>query len=148
MHILQSFCIAMFSVLFRHNKTPKVFCLTFGVHVKALGLFFSSNIALMVWWKFGWRGRPWPREREGPIACDGRDEVGTCSDEARPNLHHTIILLLLHWSKDDLEEVVLCEDCLHQSLHILCSHVVQCCLILLVIVDAKLLVELESALPV
>ena len=33
MHILQSFCIAMFLVLFRHNKTPKVFCLTFGVHV-------------------------------------------------------------------------------------------------------------------
>ena len=25
-------------------------------------------------------------EREGPIACDGRDEVGTCSDEAKPNL--------------------------------------------------------------
>ncbi len=23
----------MFPVLFRHNKTPKVFCLTFGVHV-------------------------------------------------------------------------------------------------------------------
>ena len=33
MHIFQSFCIAMFLVLFRHNKTPKVFCLTFGVHV-------------------------------------------------------------------------------------------------------------------
>ena len=33
MHILQSFCIAMFLSLFRHNKTPKVFCLTFGVHV-------------------------------------------------------------------------------------------------------------------
>ena len=25
-------------------------------------------------------------EREGPIACDGRDEVGTSSDEAKPNL--------------------------------------------------------------
>ena len=36
MHILQSFCIAMFPVLFRHNKTPKVFCLTFGVHVNLL----------------------------------------------------------------------------------------------------------------
>ena len=35
MHILQSFCIAMFLSLFIHNKTPKVFCLTFGVHVKA-----------------------------------------------------------------------------------------------------------------
>ena len=23
----------MFLILFRHNKTPKVFCLTFGVHV-------------------------------------------------------------------------------------------------------------------
>ena len=34
MHILQSFCIAMFLPFFRHNKTPKVFCLTFGVHVK------------------------------------------------------------------------------------------------------------------
>ena len=33
MHILQSFCIAMFLSLFIHNKTPKVFCLTFGVHV-------------------------------------------------------------------------------------------------------------------
>jgi hypothetical protein len=31
MHVLQSFCIAMFLVLFGHNKTPKVFCLTFGV---------------------------------------------------------------------------------------------------------------------
>ena len=34
MHILQPFCIAVFLSLFRHNKTPKVFCLTFGVHVK------------------------------------------------------------------------------------------------------------------
>ena len=25
-------------------------------------------------------------EREGPIACDGRDEVGRCSAEAKPNL--------------------------------------------------------------
>ena len=33
MHILQSFCIAVFLPLFGHNKTPKVFCLTFGVHV-------------------------------------------------------------------------------------------------------------------
>ena len=33
MHILQPFCIAVFLSLFRHNKTPKVFCLTFGVHV-------------------------------------------------------------------------------------------------------------------
>ena len=33
MHILQSFCIAVFLSLFRHNKTPKVFCPTFGVHV-------------------------------------------------------------------------------------------------------------------
>ena len=33
MHILQSFCIAMSLSFFRHNKTPKVFCLTFGVHV-------------------------------------------------------------------------------------------------------------------
>ena len=38
MHILQSFCIAMFLSLFRHNKTPKVFCLTFGVHVTERGL--------------------------------------------------------------------------------------------------------------
>ena len=36
MHILQSFCIDMFLSLFRHNKTPKVFCLTFGVHVSFL----------------------------------------------------------------------------------------------------------------
>ena len=36
MHILQSFYITMFLVLFRHNKTPKVFCLTFGVHVMIL----------------------------------------------------------------------------------------------------------------
>ena len=34
MHVFQSFCIAMSLVLFRHNKTPKVFCLTFGGHVK------------------------------------------------------------------------------------------------------------------
>ena len=33
MHILQPFCIAVFLSLFRHNKTPKVFCLTFGGHV-------------------------------------------------------------------------------------------------------------------
>ena len=33
MHILQPFCIAVFLSLFKHNKTPKVFCLTFGVHV-------------------------------------------------------------------------------------------------------------------
>lgn len=33
MHILQSFRIAVFLSFFRHNKTPKVFCLTFGVHV-------------------------------------------------------------------------------------------------------------------
>ena len=41
MHILQSFCIAMFPVLFRHNKTPKVFCLTFGVHIKQVREGFS-----------------------------------------------------------------------------------------------------------
>ena len=29
----------MFPVLFRHNKPPKVFCLTFGVHIK-----FESRI--------------------------------------------------------------------------------------------------------
>ena len=40
MHILQSFCIAVFLSLFRHNKTPKVFCPTFGVHVKMSGLFY------------------------------------------------------------------------------------------------------------
>ena len=33
-HIHKTFCIPMLPVLFRHNKTPKVFCLTFGVHVK------------------------------------------------------------------------------------------------------------------
>ena len=42
MHILQSFCIAVFLPLFGHNKTPKVFCLTFGVHVThcLLGVLF------------------------------------------------------------------------------------------------------------
>ena len=35
MHILQSLCIAVFLSLFRHNKPPKFFCLTFGVHVIA-----------------------------------------------------------------------------------------------------------------
>ena len=43
MHILQSFCIAMFLVLFRHNKTPKVFCLTFGVHVKIYPPIFKNK---------------------------------------------------------------------------------------------------------
>ena len=45
MHILQSFCIAVFLSLFRHNKTPKVFCPTFGVHVKMKGLkiFFNGE---------------------------------------------------------------------------------------------------------
>ena len=28
-------------MLFTHNKTPKVFCLTFGVHVTVENLFFS-----------------------------------------------------------------------------------------------------------
>ena len=45
MHVFQSFCIAMSLVLFRHNKTPKVFCLTFGVHVN-LCIFFFKNITL------------------------------------------------------------------------------------------------------
>ena len=40
MHILQPFCIAVFLSLFRHNKTPKVFCLTFGVHVIEPRFFF------------------------------------------------------------------------------------------------------------
>ena len=47
MHVLQSFCIAMFLSLFRHNKTPKVFCLTFGVHVTRSDLFFALAPALM-----------------------------------------------------------------------------------------------------
>ena len=48
MHILQSLCIAVFLSLFRHNKIPKVFCLTFGVHVTN-GIspnFYSSKKAL------------------------------------------------------------------------------------------------------
>jgi hypothetical protein len=37
LHILK----AIFKcVLFLHNKTPKVFCLTFGVHVNLLSLFW------------------------------------------------------------------------------------------------------------
>ena len=37
MHIFQSLYITVLLVLFKHNKTPKVFCLTFGVHVKKEG---------------------------------------------------------------------------------------------------------------
>ena len=44
MHILQSFCIAMFLSLFRHNKTPKVFCLTFGVHVTTVPFLFCAQM--------------------------------------------------------------------------------------------------------
>ena len=47
MHVLQSFCIAMFLVLFRHNKTPKVFCLTFGVHVNCSGSLFSFLLEIL-----------------------------------------------------------------------------------------------------
>ena len=36
----------MFPVLFRHNKTPKVFCLTFGVHVKDVRDLFHNK----PWW--------------------------------------------------------------------------------------------------
>ena len=63
-------------------------------------------------------------------------------------INHNMPKILFYRCKDDLEEVVLCEDCLHQSLHILCSHIVQCCLILLVIVDAMLKIEIDGALPV
>ncbi|MBQ3439795.1 MAG: hypothetical protein IJG35_07440, partial [Bacteroidales bacterium] len=39
LHILK----AIFkSVLFAHNKTPKVFCLTFGVHVSRDGSFILT----------------------------------------------------------------------------------------------------------
>ena len=38
MHIFQSLYITVLLVLFKHNKTPKVFCLTFGVHVKFQGI--------------------------------------------------------------------------------------------------------------
>ena len=34
----------MFLVLFRHNKTPKVFCLTFGVHVSIERDFIFSKV--------------------------------------------------------------------------------------------------------
>ena len=51
MHILQPFCIPMFSVLFRHNKTPKVFCLTFGVHVKSAPVFlFLIHLTSQTYW--------------------------------------------------------------------------------------------------
>jgi len=40
LHILK----AIFkSVLFAHNKTPKVFCLTFGVHVTGPAFFVLSS---------------------------------------------------------------------------------------------------------
>ncbi len=38
MHIFQSLYITVLLVLFKHNKTPKVFCLTFGVHVIFRGI--------------------------------------------------------------------------------------------------------------
>ena len=37
----------MFLVLFRHNKTPKVFCLTFGVHV----IFPPTTFVIIINWK-------------------------------------------------------------------------------------------------
>ena len=44
MHIFQSLYITVLLVLFKHNKTPKVFCLTFGVHVKYKGIKCSFHI--------------------------------------------------------------------------------------------------------
>ena len=38
----------MFLSLFRHNKTPKVFCLTFGVHVKKSPSFFLYVYVLII----------------------------------------------------------------------------------------------------
>ena len=38
----------MFLPLFRHNKTPKVFCLTFGVHVNACIRTFAKRFNLSI----------------------------------------------------------------------------------------------------